>query len=68
MWSQENRNVWIEKNDGNVKSIVRLVHLLSETMATMLKSTALVAYPVRAILLNASATRIERFIGPYIRW
>lgn len=63
MGSHHGWNVRTEKGHGNVRSFVGFVQLLSHTNATMLRSTAIVFYPVHAILLNISARKSRWFIS-----
>lgn len=60
--SCESGSIWSEYRDENVKLFLSLVQLISDKMATSLKSTALVAYYVNTILLKVSATRRQRLL------
>lgn len=52
-------NMLIRKRDGNVQSLVGLLQLCSDERATMLRSTAFVAYPVYFALFNV-VTKISQ--------
>lgn len=50
--SQDGKTVWIKKGDGTVELFMRSVQLFSDEPAMNPKSIELVAYSVRAVLLN----------------
>lgn len=51
--SCESRNVWLEDTDGLGRSFVGFVRFFDKS-ATVLKHSALVAYPVHEVLLDVS--------------
>lgn len=53
----------IENTHENAEPFRCFMHLLSDKTAATLKSTALVANPLHAILLNVSARKRRRLIG-----
>lgn len=52
----------MESGDGNAKLFVTFVPLFSDKTATLLESTASVAYLLHIILLNVSARKIRELI------
>lgn len=56
-------NVWNEKKDGNIKSLVEIVELFSEKTATTLMTATLAVYSVCAILLDFVNRNRQQLIG-----
>lgn len=52
-------SMWIENRDGHAELLRACVQFVSDKTRTARKSTRLVPYLVRTILLNVSATRLE---------
>lgn len=62
MRSRCSDNVWFESFDGNTELLVDFVLLFYNKSAMTHKSTALVACPVHAILVNLSVRRNQSLI------
>lgn len=61
--SHDSCKVWIENSDADEEQFIGLIQLFSGEMATMLKTTTLVVYPVHANLVNVSARRRQCLVG-----
>lgn len=55
MKSYDSQDVWIEKCKENIESFAGFIQVFFEKTATMLRITAVVAYPLHTILLNVLA-------------
>lgn len=60
--SENSRNLWIEKKDGNWESFIWYAQIFSDKARTTLNIKGFMTYPFSAILLNVWSRKIQSLI------